>query len=310
MKNVIPFFKKVIQNNKLAHLYILTGDEGSPLEATSLLISYYVIANLKDIPNLKKQILSIVYPNLYIIDKPGSILKEDIITLQEEFTKTSIYDTKRVFIINHFDSITQQAANMLLKFLEEPINVNTVGFLLTDNIDKVLKTIVSRAQVINIPTPSKAELLKELEPLETSQIVKEVLVSLTSNIDLANKLYENSYFNQALAIAKSIYCDIAMKKPIVTKYYKEALSAGFKEVYKYLTEIIFLLFLDLVRNKEQKYNFQSLNNYTNLIKDNINPDKLYELCTIGSDYFKKNPLNLNLNLEYLNYLISLERIYL
>lgn len=310
MKNVIPFFKKVIQNNKLAHLYILTGDAGSPLEQTSLLISYHIISNLKENPTLKKQVLEKTYPNLFVISKEQTILKDDIALLQDEFAKTSLYDSKRVFIINNFDDITLQAANMLLKFLEEPTNANTIGILLTENLDKVLKTIISRAQVVNIPSPSKDELMKELISLETSQLVKEVLVHLSNNYDCAIKLFDNNYFSQALNIARDIYCDIANKNQLVTKYYKEVNNAQFKELYKFLVEILFLFSLDLIRNKEQKYNFTSLLNYSNMIRDNNSLAKLYEFSKLTSNYFSKINTNINIPLNYLNFLIELERIYL
>ncbi len=310
MKNVIPFFKKVIQNNKLAHLYILTGDAGSPLEQTSLLISYHIISNLKENPTLKKQVLEKTFPNLFVISKKQTILKDDIALLQDEFAKTSLYDSKRVFIINNFDDISLQAANMLLKFLEEPTNANTIGILLTENLDKVLKTIISRAQVVNIPSPSKDEIMKELASLETSQLVKEVLVHLSNNYDCAIKLFDNNYFSQALNIARDIYCDIANKNQLVLKYYKEVNNAQFKELYKFLVEILFLFSLDLIRNKEQKYNFTSLLNYSNMIRDNNSLTKLYEFSKLTSNYFSKINTNINIQLNYLNFLIELERIYL
>ena len=310
MKNVIPFFKKVIQNNKLAHLYILTGDAGSPLEQTSLLISYHIISNLKENPTLKKQVLEKTFPNLFVISKEQTILKDDIALLQDEFAKTSLYDSKRVFIINNFDDITLQAANMLLKFLEEPTNSNTIGILLTENLDKVLKTIIARGQVVNIPSPSKDELMKELTNLETSQLVKEVLVHLSNNYDCAIKLFDNNYFSQALNIARDIYCDIANKNQLVLKYYKEVNNAQFKELYKFLVEILFLFSLDLIRNKEQKYNFTSLLNYSNMIRDNNSLAKLYEFSKLTSNYFSKINTNINIPLNYLNFLIELERIYL
>ena len=40
------------------------------------------------------------------------------------------------------------AANSLLKFMEEPKDNQTIGFLLTDDVNAVISTIISRSQVI------------------------------------------------------------------------------------------------------------------------------------------------------------------
>ena len=69
----------------------------------------------------------------------------------------------KVFIVNPADAMSTQAANSLLKTLEEPYG-NTVFMLLTRSSDRMLPTIRSRAQSIPVrPQMSSPETLAEDE---------------------------------------------------------------------------------------------------------------------------------------------------
>ena len=73
--------------------------------------------------------------------------KEQILGLQNEFSTKAIESKYKVCIILNCEQLNKYAANSLLKFLEEP-EENIITILLTNNIGQVLKTIVSRCQVI------------------------------------------------------------------------------------------------------------------------------------------------------------------
>ena len=56
---------------------------------------------------------------------------------------------KRIYIIKECDKMNLQTANSILKFLEEPAD-NIIAILMTNNISKLLETIVSRCQLIRL----------------------------------------------------------------------------------------------------------------------------------------------------------------
>lgn len=61
-----------------------------------------------------------------------------------------------IVVINRIDELSVEAQNTMLKMLEEP--VEGVRYVLsTPNIDKVLKTIQSRSQLIAVPAPSEED---------------------------------------------------------------------------------------------------------------------------------------------------------
>lgn len=88
------------------------------------------------------------YPELVIVDSEGLwIKKEQLIDLQKKFSKKSIEGNNKVYIINGVEKLNASAANSILKFLEEP-EENIVAILLAYDIQSVLKTILSRCQII------------------------------------------------------------------------------------------------------------------------------------------------------------------
>lgn len=69
---------------------------------------------------------------------------------------------KRVVLIYPLEGLRTEAANTLLKSLEEP-NEQTVFILLSDRLDRVLPTIRSRCQLIALPKPTREDGLQWLQ---------------------------------------------------------------------------------------------------------------------------------------------------
>jgi len=89
------------------------------------------------------------YSEFKLIEADGLwIKKEQTDELQEMFSMKSL-SLRKVYIINGVENLNISASNSILKFLEEPED-GIVAILITDNIYKVLGTIVSRCQVINL----------------------------------------------------------------------------------------------------------------------------------------------------------------
>src|SRR5690606_27669505 len=112
---------------------------------------YLLLGDGNEDPILESKIKNQNHPNFYYIEKEGqTIKKEQVLELQREFSKTSLVEGRRVFIVEGSDTMSVSAQNSLLKFLEEPKNNETIGILLTDNVNALLPTILSRAQVVRI----------------------------------------------------------------------------------------------------------------------------------------------------------------
>ncbi|MBE0700892.1 MAG: AAA family ATPase, partial [Acholeplasmataceae bacterium] len=164
MKRAYYFFKQTIQKNRLAHLYLISGPKGSGKSQLVEEVTYLILnQNKPESQLLKTQIKEKRVPNLMVIEPDGlSIKKEQILELQVEFSKTALVSGPRIYVIKNVEKMSQSAANSLLKFMEEPLNHRVFGFLLTENIDDVIRTILSRSQIIHLKSVDEKDMFEEL----------------------------------------------------------------------------------------------------------------------------------------------------
>ena len=88
------------------------------------------------------------HPDLQIIRRSGAWTKIDQIReLQKRIIYRPLEGTRKVYILTEAERLNLEAANCLLKTLEEP-PADSVLILLTTNLDALLPTIRSRCQII------------------------------------------------------------------------------------------------------------------------------------------------------------------
>lgn len=93
-----------------------------------------------------------IHPDVHQVglEKPRKMISiEQIRTAISQATLRPYEGRTKVFIVSPAESMSTQAANSLLKTLEEPTR-STVFFLLTRSADRMLPTIRSRAQAIPV----------------------------------------------------------------------------------------------------------------------------------------------------------------
>ena len=97
-------------------------------------------------------------------------------------------DTWRVLIINPADKMNENAANALLKVLEEP-NERSIIFLLCQNLGKLLPTIKSRCRKIVLRPLSESDLTRQLKNLYPALTDVDLVVQLSEgSIGLAREI--------------------------------------------------------------------------------------------------------------------------
>jgi hypothetical protein len=151
-----------IENNCVTHAYLI--DENNYVNSYDMVLSFvkailcedrYYDGNNLDIGkcskcSLCKRIDDGNYPELKIISPDGMyIKKQQIVDLQQEFSRSAVEGKKRIHIIRDCDKMRTEAANSMLKFLEEPED-DVVAILIADNRYHVIDTIISRCQIISL----------------------------------------------------------------------------------------------------------------------------------------------------------------
>lgn len=163
-----------LENNCVTHAYLI--DENNFDDSYNMVLSFVkeILCENKYYDNSKcnncslcKRIDDGNYPEVRIISADGMyIKKQQIIDLQREFSRSSVEGKKRIYIIRDCEKMRTEAANSMLKFLEEPED-DIVAILMTNNINNVLPTIISRCKVIkfNNLSSSREVIDEELEQL-------------------------------------------------------------------------------------------------------------------------------------------------
>ena len=137
---------------QLAHAYILSGEDAEN-QAICLSAALFCLGAEKNgkacgtCPSCKN-VAANTHPDLVIIDH-GQALQhkvEQMRTVVSQSGFSPLSGERKVFIIRHADKMTEEAANTLLKQLEEPA-ANIHFILLADAPDSLLPTIISRCQL-------------------------------------------------------------------------------------------------------------------------------------------------------------------
>lgn len=149
--------KKAITNKMINHSYLFYADDNAialdfAIQFAKTLICPENKLEAHDCGNcmLCHRIDNGNFTELKIINPEGLWIKKDqLLVMQEEFKLKSLEGNRKIYIINGVEKLNVHAANSMLKFLEEP-EANIIALLTTNDINKVLPTIVSRCQIISL----------------------------------------------------------------------------------------------------------------------------------------------------------------
>lgn len=167
-------FSQIIRENRLSHAYLFSGDFGSFDMAIWLAQSRFCLTPEDGLPcgNCRpcRLIAQGEFSDVKLVEPQGQLIKTDTIRqLTREFSQSSFEGQAQVFIIRDADKMHVNAANSLLKFIEEPQSQIYI-FLLTADDSRILPTIKSRAQLFYFPkNRSYLEDLLQREGLLLSQ---------------------------------------------------------------------------------------------------------------------------------------------
>jgi DNA polymerase-3 subunit delta' len=152
-ENAISVLKRAIQHQRIPHAYLFAGYDGVGKKFTALTLAKAL--NCKELEHDScdrcvscHKIDEGNHPDVRVIEPDGQFIKIDQIrTLQRDGGYKPYEGKRKVYILDHAEALRPEAANALLKTLEEP-SADSVLILVTANVYTLLPTVISRCQLV------------------------------------------------------------------------------------------------------------------------------------------------------------------
>lgn len=165
---VVNEFKKIISTNMLSHAYLIDSASSKIRQQMAIwLAQSQFCENLQDgAPDQTCQKCQTIAlgdnPDvLEIQTEKQSIGVDDIKFFKKEANMAATQGNRRILIIDEAEKMTVQAANNLLKTIEEPEG-NLMIILLADSAKQLLPTIQSRVQIFHLSNQSNDDEIASL----------------------------------------------------------------------------------------------------------------------------------------------------
>lgn len=259
-----------MKSGNLAHAYLFAGPSSiGKFSIAKMLVNILQCPNnlCNECPTCK-QIQSGNHTDTIVLkEKDESIKIEQIrdIINRLQMTKQAKY---KILLIKGAERFTPEAANCLLKTLEEP-PPNTLIIMTASNLREILPTIISRVRLIKFTAYSQEFLetkLAEIYPETSPETLRQVVTLSLGKSGKAIKLLENSELLSGYLNMYNVLCEFLEDKPVYKKFavINELLSEE-RDPYEFLDT-----FTHLVRSRLH----QGLEDNT------LNPDKKNHLLNL------------------------------
>lgn len=190
--HAIDAVRDAIGATQVHHAWILSGSEGIGKATFAYRLAKYLLAKDSEREGgpdglqvsaesvASRQVLTLSHPGLMVIRRsydiknkrfPTAITVDDVRRLRDFLTHKSASGSWRVVIVDRADEMNINAANALLKSLEEP-PTRTLFLLIVNELGRMLPTIRSRCRLLN------------LQPLATDDLVAAASQALDATEDV------------------------------------------------------------------------------------------------------------------------------
>ncbi|MEK7504658.1 MAG: DNA polymerase III subunit gamma/tau [Patescibacteria group bacterium] len=141
---------KILESKNIPHAFLFSGSRGTGKTSSARILA-------KTINNLD----SLDTPDIIELDAASHRGIDEIRTIREQVALSPLSSKYKVYIIDEVHMLTTEAANALLKTLEEP-PAHVIFVLCTTDPQKLPETIVSRCTQIHFVRPSLTEIVNKL----------------------------------------------------------------------------------------------------------------------------------------------------
>ncbi|ADU28324.1 DNA polymerase III, delta prime subunit [Evansella cellulosilytica DSM 2522] len=268
---VVKMLTNSIKKNRLSHAYLFEGPRGTGKKevANALTKSFFCqqkqgfepCDNCSDC----KRIDSGNHPDVHTIKSEGQTIKVDQIRhLKKEFSFRGMESTKKVYLVEDAEKMTIGAANSILKFLEEP-DGEALAVLMTTQYQQIIKTIVSRSQVLSFAPLSQQILVEKLIDKGINKPDALAVSQITFDLEEAIQFCHDNWIAQARSKVIQLVDEIHLRPKFVFITLQDQWMSFFKEKEDMLLglDLLMIWYRDVLRiqvdQKEQIVNIDQEN---------------------------------------------------
>jgi DNA polymerase III subunit delta' len=239
-ERVVSVLSSHLETDSLSHAYLFLGNEGVGKEYLAKRFAKLLLCSEGD-----EQCQGCLlfdkggHPDFIHVDGSSGIKIERVREVIERINLSPNLSKKKVILLSRAEKLGHEAANALLKTLEEPPGDSVI--ILTAVSEKSLpSTIVSRTQKLKLKDWSLEEIKKVLLTSHDKEAVESALEIVGSNLGAVKKFLTDKTFE---SYRKTLYDDVE------TYFKEESLLEKFKIIERHDKEKDIKIFFDLLSQK-------------------------------------------------------------
>ena len=205
----LQVLENAVQRQRVAHAYLFEGPDGIGKKRTAMAFARIILCEKTNGCGQCDACITTnagSHPDFHLVDTDKDTIKIELIrTLQSQLVLRSYSGRGKICIIDNADLMTREAANALLKTLEEPI-AGTLIILVSSHSEVLLPTILSRCQQLPFSRLSQQVVARHLhQELALDQPASTVLAAVSDG-SLSKALGQNRdlYLKKRLELIQSL----------------------------------------------------------------------------------------------------------
>jgi DNA polymerase-3 subunit delta' len=244
--------QNAIRSGRVAHAYLFAGPAGSGRRAMAQAFAQTLFCEKRGEDACGeclecRKVLHGNHPDLHTVVPDGASVKiEQIRELQRELSYRSPGAGRKVYIIEGSETMTVQAANSLLKFLEEPPSP-VVAILIAPGPQSVLPTILSRSQLVPFVPGDPLELEKALIAEGSPPLLARAAVHLASGLEAARALAQENWFAETRNVVIQLGKETPSRFPaVLLTAQQQVFKTDLSEHIDILLQMLALWYRDMI----------------------------------------------------------------
>jgi DNA polymerase-3 subunit delta' len=240
-----------LRTGKVAHAYLFAGPPGSGRRAMAIAFAQALFCERGGDDACGtclscRKVASGNHPDLRLIAPEGASLKiGQIRDLQRDMSYRGMNSARKVAVLEGAETMTVQAANSLLKFLEEPPD-GLVAILIAPGPQTVLPTVLSRTQLVPFVPADPADLEEALAAEGHPRPLARTAAHLATGLDGCRALLLDKRFAELRKLVIQLGQESLTRFPGVLLTAHRAFRTDLAEQADLLMHMIALWYRDLI----------------------------------------------------------------